>query len=149
MFHRKQYSFWSPALFNIQYAPHCCSNTSLNPSKLHYSLKGKEMWNTLFFTYLLNMNRDIMKVIKLSQPAKGDRDRPKSTDSKQSLEKSQQWLRWQLWRVSDLYFLSWDNAFFLVSSCVGLFVASYAQKLCILGKAMSSGIDTELSDSRF
>lgn len=119
MFHRKQYSFWFPALFNIQYHSHCCSNTSLNLSKLHYSLKGKDMWNTLFFIYLLNRNRDIIKVIKQSLPDKEDRDWPKSTGSKQSLEKSQQWLRSQLWRVSDLYFLFWDNACFFGEQLCG------------------------------
>lgn len=34
--------------------------------------------------------------------------------------------------------------FFSVSNYVGLSVASYAQKLCILWKATSGGIDTEL-----
>lgn len=92
-----------------------------------------------------------MKVIKLSQPAKEDTDWPKSRISRESLEKSQQWLRLHLQRDSDqsIFSILGQCFFFFVSNCVGLFVAAYTQKLCILRKAMSSGIDTELSDGDF
>lgn len=59
------------------------------------------MCDRLFFIHFMNRNADTLKVIKLSQSAKEGRGRTKSTGSKQSLEKSQQWLiRLQLWRVS-------------------------------------------------
>lgn len=136
---------------------------SLHLSKLHCSLKGKEMWNTSFLCFM-NRNAETKKVIKLSQPTQEGRGRTKHAGSKQRHEESQQQLvRLPLWRVGPSLHLQCGDSHFLWTMFiyfifffsvnnfwhyVALTEASYAQQLCVLWKVMSIGNDAELSDSR-
>lgn len=86
---------------------------SLHLSKLHCSLKGKEMWNTSFLCFM-NRNAETKKVIKLSQPTQEGRGRTKHAGSKQRHEESQQQLvRLPLWRVGPSLHLQCGDSHFL------------------------------------